>query len=361
MTVLINLILRILTYGFLSATGYFAINTGIVPLVAWLGIIGLWLYRSIVTIPVIHYGDYRVFGKRIGQTVLEGTHWREWWYTVHLYSSEVRLSSVSESFPTEDKVQTIVEGPVQYIPDKELVSVVYSSLSEEAITVGLNSFIKKEIGIVAGRYSYQDFFKKRREIGQLINCLLRMRNPPHLDVSALTWVDDRLGDEHSINPILEKCSPDGTVQSSWITADREVPTEKVLNFYEIFSHQIRLLLENEAGFKVRSRVEEEYGIDVKVFNLANVDYTEKMAAIMEREQQAAIEVTARQKKSDATLALTGNIRKRFKTVPQNEALRAAMAVHGLTNHYSFEGGGNVIPIISPPAGGQNTGGSSDGS
>ncbi len=365
LTILIDFLLRVATIIAVIASGWYAADfysttddwsLGIIPLGCWLFMLSLLLYRSVVSIEVLTYGDYRVFGKRIGKTVTEGLHWRWWWQTIRLYSAKVRIVTVKETFTTNDKVEAEIEGLVQYVPDRELISKRFASLDEETVTAGLSSNIRETVGVIAGVYPYETLFKKREFISTMINCVLRMNHPPHLEIEALTWVNDRAKDKSrqlDEEKIRQTCrDADGR---EWITADKEVIPERRIEFYEKFAFQVRMLLDQEAQYtKVRSTTEKVYGIDVDHFNLPDTNWTPEFRNAIQEEKRAEGEVAGRTKKADAVKKLAEEIRKQSPNIQESTALHAAMAAHGLSTHQTIavEGQtGSVIPIINPPAGG----------
>ncbi|MFH1759392.1 MAG: SPFH domain-containing protein [Patescibacteria group bacterium] len=354
-TFLIELFIWTITLAFVAAVSIIAyqlvISDSVVmkvaAVIAWLGIMSGLGYQSVIIVPKVTAAMYISFGRRIC-TVGEGLNFRGWWHKIELRSLEEVITEVEDTVTTKDQIRVPIKVVVKWKPDLELVTHIYSSQSVEAITKGFASCIMKEIGIIAGRYSFKAFYEKRGLVDQLLNCVLRMNHPPHYDVSVIGWVDS---DYRDLNRLKTECSVGGDLARTWITKDNEVPLERRLEFYKKYTHQIRLLLEREAKFyKVRSRTEQSYGIDVREVNLASVAFTETFEQAMQKEQEAKMLAKAQLERAKAVRSEAQKIKDENPNISEEDALWSAMAAQNLTQHYTFAGGGNVMPVIVPKGG-----------
>lgn len=209
------------------------------------------------------------FGKR-REDMVYGEGWHGFWDGVlpfldRFEAKPITLdpAAISTKVLTKDNMQVSIGGSVQYRVDD-----VYRNLEVNPATmgVGMSDAIKSELGIIAGRADGEQFVGARREIWLLINAMLRFSVAPHYRASAT-------------NPTL--FDPIG--------GDQEVEPEERLPFYRKNVMAISAALKRETeNHDDRSLIEERYGVDVVVFELAEVNFTTETVAALEKKRQAEL-------------------------------------------------------------------------
>lgn len=233
-------------------------------------ILGVAAAASVVRVDIAHRAVLVRFGKRVeGKDGEYGEGWHGFWDGVmpfidRLEAEPVTLDSaaLATEIVTKDNLKIKVGGSVQFRIDDVYH---FKGINPQAMGVGMSDAIKSELGIIAGRADGDKFVHSRREIWLLINSVLRFSVAPHYRASA--------ADSTVFDPA------DG---------DAEVEPQERLSFYEKNAHAIGEALKQETGNPDdHSGIEERYGIDVVVFELASVEFSQETMAALEKKQQAA--------------------------------------------------------------------------
>ena len=290
---------------------------------------------SIVRVPSIHFGEYRVFDERTGDTVGEGLHWCWVWQRIHLHDASVKNIEIKESFTTLDEVEAKLKGTVQYrVDDKNAAK--FADFSEDTIKKGLSDLVSSELGIIAGLHEYKSFIEDRETIQLIIDCILCLKKVPHHDF-------DEVREREALDePDFQNLLADEKIE---FTGNSIKPKSRI-KFYNLFSEKIKALLKEELSNRNKnSAIESKYAIDIDHFALADVGWTDEFKKAMEEDKKAEAKVKA----AEQTLKLIKKIGD-LSDIPPTTALHAAMAITNNTSHQTIavEGeSGGVMPIIRP--------------
>ena len=317
----------------LVVTGY--LYPSLIPFVASILLTLFIIKASIVRVPSIHFGEYRVFDERTGDTVGEGLHWCWLWQRIHLHDASVKSIEVKESFTTFDEVEAKLTGTVQYRVDDNNAAK-FADFSEDTIKKGLSDLVSSELGIIAGLHEYKSFIEDRETIQLIIDCILCLKKVPHHDFDEVR--EREALDEPDFQNLL-------TSEGIEFTGKSIKPKSRI-EFYNLFSEKIKALLKEELSNRNKnSAVESKYAIDIDHFALADVGWTDEFKKAMEEDKKAAAKVRA----AEQTLKLIKKIGD-LSDIPPTTALHAAMAITNNTSHQTIavEGeSGGVMPIIRP--------------
>lgn len=249
-----------------------------------LAIIVILFCNSFVIIPSYHFGVLSVLGRRIrGENGIlrEGPH-LTWPFisSVELVSMELVKKDIRFAFTTHDKLRLQIEGVFQYRPDPDVLDFdernIFVTVSEEVIVAGVVEAVEARLGGLGGKCNHEVFVENRQALGDIINAILRLQNPPHID--------------HEVEA-----------------------GEALVAFYNANWPIIRKILADEKkNLKDRSRIERRYGIDVEAFDLGNVDFTPETQAAFEEEKQAE----ARAKAADGRLRIASRFKDEVGVSPQ---------------------------------------------
>lgn len=270
----------VVALGFVAVAGVYFVSALVqYPWLVWGGsviVLAVLLLRGAIVIPTVNYGVVLRFKKRTGRVLDEGLNFiLPFVDSAELFKYEIVTTPIEESFFSRDNLQIIIKGSVQWSPDKKLLKSVFIERSEEAIKEGLVAAIKSELGIIAGTKPGSAFIKSREAISLLINSVLRMQTPPHLD------------------PLLG------------------IELSKRLKYYEDHSIGVRFHLREEHRMtEDRSDLEERYGIDVLEFALADVDFSPETKKQMELAKQTEAKLKADELEAKKKIDLVD----RFKTM-----------------------------------------------
>ena len=246
--------------------------------------------RAAVSIPTVHYGLVTRWGKRTGRVLDEGLHFViPFIDLVELFKYHVATKPISESFLSKDRLQVMIKGSVQWRPDKSLLNRAFVEMSEDAISEGLESAIKSELGIIAGTKSGLAFIGNREAIGFLINCVLRLSVPPHVKEGLK-------------------------------------PSERLRYYIENALNIRKHLTDEGKNTEDRSPIEARYGIDIVEFALADVDFSPKTIEALEKRKQVEGELRAQDAQFKKIAVITEELKAKGLT-PQ-EAVNAAQAIIG---------------------------------
>ncbi|GEM_PF-6486929 len=262
----------------------------------------------ILAMAFLQHGLIRIPQKQHAIFNLQGKRWRvssegldakiPFLESCERYSSELDRIPISLTAKTKEALGIVMKGALEFVPDRKMLFR-YDD-TERNLKEAVTDSIKSILGALAGTKQALDFIGYREAIVLIINCMLRLKKMPHTyarDPRFITVVD---GDPADV-----------------------VPLEKRLDFYRINADQVREILDKESyNPEERSPIEEAYGIDVKVFDLTDMDYTEKTSASFEEEQQAI----AKAKATEQELALVTKFKR--KGASAQEAINAAQVSLG---------------------------------
>ena len=287
--------------------------------------IGSGLARSITTVSQKHFAIVDWFGYRFAGYLEEGPHPVPPFSDVTEYSLELATKPIKVVFFSGDKLEVRAEGSVQWRPDPgvqyyrddkgrrvlcepdENGRVLFVEMSEETILSGTTDAIEEQLGIVAGTEDADAFIEKREAIGLLINAILRL-------------------DKDRIVPFTFD-----TICSD--SAKRE---------------ELKRLLSIEKDIAdERSEREKRFGVDIELFALSKVRFSEKTEVALQEKQQVVAQLRAKGEQATVTHELVKKFKEEGLT-PQ-EAFNAAAQVVGIGNVarqiHSIEGIRPLVEIV----------------
>lgn len=223
---------------------------------------------AIVEVPTVHYGVVLFLKKRTKRELKEGWHFTiPFFNSVELFSLEVQTLPVEVSFFSKDRLEVVAKGSLQWKPDRHLLQDIFMTMDEKTIVQGLLDAVKGELGVIGGTKEAGAFIEKREAINFLINCVLRLSMPPHVE--------------------------------------KDLSPAQRLAYYTKNAVEIRKRLDDEANHPDdRSSVERLYGIDVVKFALADVDFSAETRKSMELKKQMEQKLKADKLQHDHLLAMT---------------------------------------------------------
>jgi len=251
-----------------------------------IGLMGAVIYvilDSIVFVPAVHYGVVWRFGGQIAGTLNEGFNLKiPFIDTVKMASLALETNPIKVQFTTIDKLRLIIPGSLQFRADKTILeeektdqygNVVYKGgknvfvrISDEAIVVGVEKDIQAKLGGIGGKYEAEEFIENRQALADLINSILRLEKPLHLN---------------HIRGNIDWCGFQGCEYGEKIDAD------KLIEFYNDHWKKVKAILDNEKNhIEDHSEIERRYGIDIVAYSLAEVDFTPETQAAQEEKKQA---------------------------------------------------------------------------
>lgn len=225
-----------------------------------LGVIAATILSSLVVVPAFHFGVVERMGRRTGRIMPEGLKVKiPFFERVELISLELAEISLGEKgidFTTAppDRLQLTIKGSLQYRPDpgvSENRRNVFITMSEAIIQRGISDAIKDLLGMVGGITPADMFIRRREAVNILINCLLRLANPPHRQT--------------------------GVEVDRWIDFYADVNNRQ---------QAIEALEHEREHIEDRSEIERRYGIDIMVFALAEIDFSDEVKKSFEKQRQA---------------------------------------------------------------------------
>lgn len=244
-----------------------------------LAAIGVLLSDSFVEIPAYHFGVVERFGKRTKRVMEEGLRGKLPFIDyVELISMELTEIDVDISFTTKDKLKLVCKGSLQYRPDPNIKDFngrnVFIAMSEKIITSGIEDTVKGKLGALGGVKEGKEFIKSRHAIADMINCFFRLETSPHKD--------------HEKPCEIPSCE---------LPKGGQIDAAKLLEYYQTHWAKVKELLKEEKKKKAsHSEIEERYGIEVELFALADVSFSEEMKKAFEKEKEAEAKAEAFNKK-----------------------------------------------------------------
>ncbi|MBI3046279.1 MAG: hypothetical protein HYY86_01905 [Candidatus Harrisonbacteria bacterium] len=225
--------------------------------------IGAVLFLSLLT---VRYALYEVPAKYYAVFNLFGWRWRKekeglafmfpFVEKTQLYSAELDRLEIIVIVTSKDMLGIKVTGSLESVPDFDLLF--QYDLTKIQQKKALEDSIKDEIGVLAGLKEGEAFISEREVLRTIINCRLRLAIMPH---------------RQNKYPEVK-------------TAGGSIPPEKRIGFYKKYLKEIQKSLRREIFDPRRSHIEEAYGLDAKLYNLASVEYTEETKKAMEAKKNA---------------------------------------------------------------------------
>ncbi|MFA5999590.1 MAG: SPFH domain-containing protein [Candidatus Paceibacterota bacterium] len=234
---------------------------------------------ALVIVPEPSFGVHLRFNKRTGRIIEEGLESKiPLIDKVELFSTELDKIEVNVNFTTIDKLQLTLVGSLQYRPDPRISDDpadlnrlaenrrgknTFFAMSQEIIKSGIEDALRSLLGGLGGVYEGSKFIGNRQALGSLINSILRLSKPPHLNHNA------------------------GTCGIPGCAMPEKIDAQDLVSFYN--THWKGVQDDIEQGKKNDtecSPIEIRYGIDIETFALANVDFSDATKEAFEKEKQA---------------------------------------------------------------------------
>ncbi len=286
---------------------------------------------AIVIVPAYHFAVHNRLGRRTGVIFYEGFNLKlPFIDTAELISMALEEIEVEAFFTTgkvtkpgaqtspntaqnsqeqeekddklkDDKLQMVLTGSIQYCPSPYVTNEegrnVFISVSETIIQSGVADMLKDLLGGLGGIYQAEDFIENRQAFGDLVNQILRFAIPFHLRHC-------RDKDEKPVECTAEdadgnRCRHQGV---------KNIPREDLIDFYNFHWEVIREERSRRAEDEMARRnsavketpeeearrhlenmspIEKRYGIDIKIFALEKIDFSDDMKKAFEKRREAA--------------------------------------------------------------------------
>ncbi|MBI4087702.1 MAG: hypothetical protein HY434_02625 [Candidatus Liptonbacteria bacterium] len=249
------------------------LNLAFVAFVVLLGFASFW------PIPAICYGERRFWGWRDSRLVSGWTFWipEKLGGRIATLSTTPQEATGSVAFTTNDtifessraKPQVICDYYLKYKADPNVRDSAkrnaFLGTTPAAIEREINATLKGKLGNLGGVIGSNDFLVNRSAIEDFIRCTLQMEVPPHKRHNGCR---------------VPGCNYVGT---------REIPSGKILDFYNTHREAIGEEIRTEKSRATdMSGIERSNGIDVELFKLEKVDFSEETKkALNEEEVQRA--------------------------------------------------------------------------
>jgi len=248
--------------------------------------------NSIVIIPPYHFGVWNILGRRRRKekgVLYEGPH-LVWPLvsSIELISKELVPRDVKFHLTTRDRMRLSVEGVLQYRPDPTVWHGeshpdhgrnIFVSVSEDSIIKGVIETLEARIGGLGGQYGHDVFVENRQALGDIVNTVLRMSQPPHLFHRHGAGAPNPA---HLDFPFAHFCG-----RADCPFEGDKIDAKDLVRFYNFHWPEISIIKKAERETHAdHSTVELRYGIDVENFDLGNVEFTPETQKAFEEEQQA---------------------------------------------------------------------------
>ncbi|NCO15452.1 MAG: hypothetical protein GW899_01725, partial [Parcubacteria group bacterium] len=149
-------------------------------------IAAILIFNAVVIVPVVHFGIPTRVGKRIKKADGKVVILHEGFDFVlpliddleekNIISKKLTTKEIKTKAISRDRLEVFLVGSLQYSPFDPNT---YIEREPETISKGLVDAIESEFGKVCGTKDADAFVKSRTEIEVLINCVLRLKRPPH--------------------------------------------------------------------------------------------------------------------------------------------------------------------------------------
>jgi len=280
------------------------------------GVVVYAILDSIVFVPAVHYGVRWRFGGQTAGTLDEGLNFKlPFIDVVKMAPLALSTSPIEVEFTTFDKLRLIIPGSLQFRADKTILEEekkdsscrvmqkggknVFVRISDEAIVTGVEKDIQAKLGGIGGKYEAEEFIKNRQALADLINSILRLQKPLHLN--HVPGNDDW-------------CGVRGCGRGEKTNAD------ELISFYNDHWEKAKEILDNEKNHvEDHSEIERRYGIDIVAYSLAEVDFTKETQAAQEEKKQAEYRAEAGMK----IIELSEEAKKKLPDLSDQQALNWA--------------------------------------
>ena len=285
-------------------------------------IAAILIFNAVVIVPVVHFGIPTRVGKRIKKADGKVVILHEGFDFVlpliddleekNIISKKLTTKEIKTKAISRDRLEVFLGGSLQYSPF-DLNT--YIEREPETISKGLVDAIESEFGKVCGTKDADAFVKSRTEIEVLINCVLRLKRPPHYffneatekskqefpsleivankvmgKISELANTDkEKVGKLSPEKWKLKELEKEGEPESK--EPKKEEKEIDILAFYRDNTTRISLILDLLEE-QQPSPIEKLYGIGVAIFRAAKIGFSEKVQKAFEEERSAIAEMKA---------------------------------------------------------------------
>ena len=288
-------------------------------------IAAILIFNAVVIVPVVHFGIPTRVGKRIKKADGKVVILHEGFDFVlpliddleekNIISKKLTTKEIKTKAISRDRLEVFLGGSLQYSPFDPNT---YIEREPETISKGLVDAIESEFGKVCGTKDADAFVKSRTEIEVLINCVLRLKRPPHYFFNEATEMTEKFKQEFPLleivaNKVMGKISElantdkekvDKLSPEKWKLKELEKEGEPeskepkkeekeidILAFYRDNTTRISLILDLLEE-QQPSPIEKLYGIGVAIFRAAKIGFSEKVQKAFEEERSAIAEMKA---------------------------------------------------------------------
>ena len=290
-------------------------------------IAAILIFNAVVIVPVVHFGIPTRVGKRIKKADGKVVILHEGFDFVlpliddleekNIISKKLTTKEIKTKAISRDRLEVFLGGSLQYSPF-DLNT--YIEREPETISKGLVDAIESEFGKVCGTKDADAFVKSRTEIEVLINCVLRLKRPPHYFFNEATEMTEKFKQEFPLleivaNKFVGKISELANIDidkeeagklspKKWKLKELEKEGEPeskepkkeekeidILAFYRDNTTRISLILDLLEE-QQPSPIEKLYGIGVAIFRAAKIGFSEKVQKAFEEERSAIAEMKA---------------------------------------------------------------------
>ena len=287
-------------------------------------IAAILIFNAVVIVPVVHFGIPTRVGKRIKKADGKVVILHEGFDFVlpliddleekNIISKKLTTKEIKTKAISRDRLEVFLVGSLQYSPFDPNT---YIEREPETISKGLVDAIESEFGKVCGTKDADAFVKSRTEIEVLINCVLRLKRPPHYffneatekskqefpsleivankfmgKISELANIDIDKEEAGKLSPKkwkLKELEKEGEPESK--EPKKEEKEIDILAFYRDNTTRISLILDLLEK-QQPSPIEKLYGIGVAIFRAAKIGFSEKVQKAFEEERSAIAEMKA---------------------------------------------------------------------
>ena len=290
-------------------------------------IAAILIFNAVVIVPVVHFGIPTRVGKRIKKADGKVVILHEGFDFVlpliddleekNIISKKLTTKEIKTKAISRDRLEVFLVGSLQYSPFDPNT---YIEREPETISKGLVDAIESEFGKVCGTKDADAFVKSRTEIEVLINCVLRLKRPPHYFFNEATEMTEKFKQEFPLleivaNKFVGKISELANIDidkeeagklspKKWKLKELEKEGEPeskepkkeekeidILAFYRDNTTRISLILDLLEE-QQPSPIEKLYGIGVAIFRAAKIGFSEKVQKAFEEERSAIAEMKA---------------------------------------------------------------------
>ena len=285
-------------------------------------IAAILIFNAVVIVPVVHFGIPTRVGKRIKKADGKVVILHEGFDFVlpliddleekNIISKKLTTKEIKTKAISRDRLEVFLVGSLQYSPFDPNT---YIEREPETISKGLVDAIESEFGKVCGTKDADAFVKSRTEIEVLINCVLRLKRPPHyffneatekskqkfpsLEIVANKFMGKISELANTDKEKVDKLSPEKwklkELEKEGEPESKEPKKEEkeidILAFYRDNTTRISLILDLLEE-QQPSPIEELYGIKVAIFRAAKIGFSEKVQKAFEEERSAIAEMKA---------------------------------------------------------------------